>query len=307
MLSSKSLGILAVLAATVTSACGERRPRTVVSAGPPTGSLELTAEVSYRAPIEHEDAIGISGSCWDGSARWLVAERRERMLRVDRQGRVESIPIEGLPPAHDLEGLACGSDGTFYVSTETRDVGRTQDRVLVVEVSEGVARVVDTLIFHYPAPMKAGEGHGLEGLCIAGDWLIAAGEIQRTNSAGVRQAPILRQRLGEPDTFIHWVNLTSRTGKVSALDCRERGGIIEMFAIERDFEIHRILQFELGDSPSKIDTMVDLAPVLGETENIESIIVEPDGRVWLSNDNQYKTITDPTAEVILEPIPAFAH
>ncbi|MCP4447132.1 MAG: hypothetical protein GY811_17560 [Myxococcales bacterium] len=286
--------------------CAKDRKRTSVSAGPPRGSLEIDGEVAYRTGLKHEDAVGISGSCWDGSARWLVGERNSRLLRVDRQNNIETFPIEGVPPGHELEGLACGAE-FFYISTETDVIGRTEDRVLVLEFSEGVARVVDTLIFQYPAPMTARVNQGLEGLCIAGDWLIAAGEILRTNDAGVRQAPILRQKIGETDTFLHWVNLSSRTGKLSGLDCRERGGIIEVFAVERHYEVSRLLQFELGEAPSKSQTIVELGHITRETENFEAIIVDERGRVWLAQDNQYKTITGPSEETVLEPIPAFAH
>lgn len=298
--------LLAIFLTTLATGCSNSSQRTKVSAGPPRGSLELEAELAYRTTLEHEDAVGISGSCWHDGVRWLIAERNSKLLRVDRENRIESYHIEGIPPEHDMEGLACG-DGLFYISTETDQVGRTEDRVLVVELDETGGRVVDTLIFQYPAPMKAAVNQGLEGLCIAGDWLIAAGEILRTNEAGVRQAPILRQKIGESDTFIHWVNLSSRTGKISGLDCRERGGIIEVFGVERHYEVSRVLQFELGATPSKSQTVVDMGHLIRDTENFESIVVDERGRVWLSNDNQYKTITGPSEETILEPIPAFAH
>ncbi len=286
--------------------CNNKQQRTKVSAGPPRGSLELKAELAYRTLLDNEYAVGISGSCWDGNSRWLVAERNSHLLRIDSNNKIESFLLEGIPPEHDLEGLACDAD-TFYISTESDTVGRTEDRVLVVEIIQGIGRVIDTLVLPYPAPMKAGVNQGLEGLCLAGDWLIAAGEILRTNDAGVRQAPILRRKLGESDTFLHWVNLTSRTGKISGLDCRERGGIIEVFAVERHYEVSRVLQFELGDAPSKAQTVLDLAHLVRESENFESIVVDDRGRVWLSNDNQYKTITGPSEETVLEPIPAFAH
>ena len=302
----KALRILLPLASTLAVGCSDQQQRTIVSAGPPRGSLELEAELSYRTLLDNEDAVGISGSCWDGTSRWLVPETNGHLLRIDRNDKIESFQLEGIPPDHDLEGLACDAD-RFYISTETDEIGRTQDRVLIVEIIEGVGQVVDTLVLPYPAPMKAGVNQGLEGLCLADDWLIAAGEILRTNDAGVRQAPILRHKLGERDTFLHWVNLTSRTGKISGLDCRERGGIIEVFAVERHFEVGRILQFELSDAPSKAQTIVELSGIIRETENFESIVVNERGRVWLSNDNQYKTITGPSEETVLEPIPAFAH
>ncbi len=305
-MSQLQLLLVVLLALPMSAACSRKPARTKVSAGPPKGSLEIDAELASRIALEHEHAVGISGSCGDEDVRWLVAERNGHLLRVDRTSEITSIAIEGVPPGHDLEGLACG-EGRFFISTETEEVGRTKDRVLVVEVEVDIARVVDTLIFQYPAPMKAGVNQGLEGLCIAGGWLIAAGEILRTNTAGVRQAPILRQKIGETDTFLHWVNLSSRTGKISGLDCRERGGIIEVFAIERHFEVSRVLQFELSSAASESRTIVDLAHLIRESENFEALVVGSDGRVWLGNDNQYKTITGPSEETALEPMAAFAH
>ena len=289
-------------------ACSHQKPRTSVKAGPPQGSLEVNAELAYRSPLDDERAVGISGSCQGDGYRWFIAERNATLFQVDRGNKVRSITIQGVPPNLDLEGLACGPD-RFYISTESEEAGRTEDLVLVVQLGEAgeSANVVDTLTMQYPPPMKAGVNQGLEGLCIAGDWLIAAGEILRTTASGIRQAPILRQKLGESDTFLHWVNLSSRTGKISGLDCRERGGIIEVFALERHYEVSRILRFELGPGPSKSKAIADLAPLLRETENFEAIIVDERGRVWLANDNQYKTITGPSEETVLEPIAAFAH
>ncbi|MCP4447453.1 MAG: hypothetical protein GY811_19245 [Myxococcales bacterium] len=52
-----------------------------------------------------------------------------------------------------------------------------------------------------------------------------------------------------------------------------------------------MLQFELGEAPSKSQTIVELGHITRETENFEAIIVDERGRVWLAQDNQYKTIT----------------
>jgi len=297
---------LTVLASIFVVVSCHKPTRTTISVGPPQGSLELTGELASRTVLESESAVGISGSCWDNGDQWLVGERNNRLLRVGPNGQIDVFPIEGVETGLDLEGLAC-RDGRFYISTETETSGRTSDKVLVVDLGEDRAVVVDTLVLQYPAPMKAGANQGLEGLCLAGDWLIAAGEILRTNASDVRQAPILRQKIGDSNTYLHWVNLSSRSGKVSGLDCRERGGIIEVFAMERHFEVSRILQFELGDTPSKPQTVLELAGILRETENFEAILVDERGRVRLNNDNQYRTITGPSETTFLEPVPAFAH
>lgn len=298
--------VRAALCALLLAACGSQEAaRTTAKAGPPVSGMELKGELAYRTPLEHADALGISGSCRGEDAVWLIAERNARLLRVDDDGRVRSIPIEGVPEDVDLEGLAC-KDGRFYVSTETEKAKRSGDIVLVVDLVDSTARVSKVLTMHYPPGMMASSNQGLEGLCIAGDWLIAAGEILRSDGTGVRQAPILRQRLGDGNTFLHWVELTSSTGKLSGIDCRMRNDVIEVFAIERHYEVCRVLHFELGDDTSKSETVLELAHLIRDTENFESILVDERGQVRLSNDNQYKTITGPSEETFLVPVHAFS-
>jgi hypothetical protein len=286
-------------------ACAQQEMRTAVTAGPPISGVQYNAELSHRNLLDHPDALGISGSCMNHGEVWLVGERNARLLRVSKDNQLTSIPIEGLPEGLDMEGLAC-KDGRFYLSTESQDSDRDSDVVLIVEVQGATAMVIETLVMQYPDGLKAGVNQGLEGLCIAGDWLVAAAEIVRTDSSGRRQAPFLRQRLGDSSAFLHWVNLTTSSGKISGIDCRLRGDAIEVFAIERHYEVSRILHFELGDGPSQSDTILELAHLVRESENFESIVVDDRGEIRLSNDNQYKTITGPTEETVLEIVPAFA-
>ena len=236
---------------------------------------------------------------------WLVTERNPHLLRLASEGPVTSIPIQGAPEDLDLEGLAC-HEGRFYIATESDDSTRNSDVVLVVEVEGSTANVIETIVLVYPEDLLAGVNQGLEGLCIAGDWLIAAGEILRTDSSGQRQAPFLRQRLGDSNAFLHWVNLSSSTGKISGIDCRMRGNVFEIFAIERHYEVSRVLHFDLRTDSSQSETVLDLAHLVRETENFESILVDDRGEVRLTNDNQYKTVTGPTEETVLVAVPAFA-
>lgn len=286
-------------------ACGGKSIRTTVKAGPPTDGIELTGSLGYRTTVDHPHALGISGSCQEGQFTWLIAERNKRLLRLDDAGDIKSFEIDGIPEELDMEGLAC-KDGRFYMATESDVEHRTGDLVLVVDLDESSGRVTGVLTMHYPPGLEAGVNQGLEGLCIAGDWLIAAGEILRTGPSGKRQAPILRQKLGDDDTFMHWVNLTTSTGKISGIDCRMRQGTVEVFAVERHFEVSRLLQFDLGDEPSRPKRVVELAHLLREGENYESLLVDDEGQARLSNDNQYKTITGATEETMLSPIPGFA-
>lgn len=279
--------------------------RTVVKAEPPMELVELTGNLGYRTIVDHPDAMGVSGSCRDGAYTWLIAERNHRLLRINGNSQVTSFPLEGIPDAVDLEGLAC-KDGRFYISTESDVEHRTGDLVLVVDLEGSGAKVVDVITMHYPPGMEAGTNQGLEGLCIAGDWLIAAGEILQKDSSGTRQAPILRQKIGDKNTFMHWVNLTTDTGKISGIDCRMRSSRIEVFAVERHFEVCRLLQFDLGDEPSEAKRVVELAHIVREGDNFESLLVDDEGYARLSNDNQYIKISGATEETMLTPIRGFA-
>lgn len=287
------------------SGCPNKPMRTIVKAAPPIELVEVTGNLGYRTLVDHVDALGVSGSCNDGVDTWLIAERNHKLLRVDTNNRVTSIEISGIPDAVDLEGLAC-KDGRFYISTESSVKNRTGDLVLVVDIQGNAGKVSEVITMHYPPGMEAQDNQGLEGLCIAGDWLIAAGEILQKDSAGNRQAPILRQRIGEDNTFMHWVNLTTDTGKISGIDCRMKADKVEVFAVERHFEVCRLLQFDLGDEPSEPKRVVELAHIIREGENFESLLVDDEGYSRLSNDNQYTTITGPTEETLLTPIRGFA-
>ena len=287
------------------ASCSDPAMRTTVKAAPPVEVVELTGNVGYRAVVDHPDAMGISGSCFDGANTWLVAERNKRLLRIDGDSRITTFALEGIPDAVDLEGLAC-KDGRFYMSTETTVDHRTGDLVLVVELTATTGKVVEVITMHYPDGMEASANQGLEGLCIAGDWLVAAGEILQKDSSGTRQAPILRQKIGDDNTFLHWINLTSDTGKISGIDCRIRNNRIEVFAIERHFEVCRLLQFDLADEASKAKRIVELAHITREGDNYESLLVDEEGYARLSNDNQYIKITGATEETFLAPIRGFA-
>ncbi len=302
---TRYLGRLWMLAALVLPSCSDKPMRTTVKAAPAVEVVELMGRVGYRSVVAHPDALGVSGSCHDGSNTWLVAERNNRLLRIDPDSNVMSFKLEGIPDGIDLEGLAC-KDGRFYMSTESQVDHRTGDLVLVVDLEGSAGKVVEVITMHYPDGMEANANQGLEGLCIAGDWLVAAGEILQKDSAGTRQAPILRKKIGGDNTFLHWVNLTSDTGKISGIDCRIRNDRIEVFAIERHFEVCRLLQFELSEEASKAKRVVELAHITREGDNYESLLVDDEGYARLSNDNQYIQITGATEETFLAPIRGFA-
>lgn len=265
------------------------------------------AQLAKRSTIAHPKALGLSGSCTDAAGMWVVTERDGLLLQVADDGTVaRSLTVLGIPEGVDLEGLACGG-GFFYVSTENEDEGRTEDEVYVLEPQGNEARVVDTITLSYPEGVRAGKNQGLEGLCVAGDWLVAASEALRTTSGGKREAPILKISLTQGANTLapHWVPLTSSTGKLAGMDCRLRAEEIEVFAIERHYSVARVLRFTLGAINEKPEVL-PLEHLVRESDNFEAIVVDEEGRVRLVNDNQYTTITGPSETTVLERIERFA-
>ena len=265
--------------------------------------MTLVAQLESRQQITAQEAIGVSGSCRREDRRYYVTERNHKLIGIDNSDLIEVVALEGVPQGLDLEGLACDSE-KFYISTESAKPDRSVEIVLVVAIEDEVARVVDTLELAYPDPIVGSPNWGVEGLCVADGWLIAAVEYFRTdsNQAATRMAPILRQKLGSTDTFVTWLKLTSETGKISALDCRQQNDLIEVFAIEQHFGVARVLQFDLQESPATPQTIVTLEHLIRSTENFESILVSDEGKVLLANDNQHKAITGASEETSLVPL-----
>ncbi len=284
--------------------------KTLADASEPSTSEQRPAigqpVVRERRTIVHPDALGISGACRQGTDVFIVGERNQKLFRLASDGAVSVFSIVGVPDGLDLEGLAC-TESRIYVSTESEAPDRESDLVLVVEIADEQARVVDTIAMQYPKGLRADDNHGLEGLCIAGDWLVAAAELAHINSAGNRVAPILRRKLSGGPTLVNWVPLTTDTGKLSGIDCHAKNELVEVFAIERHFGVARILRYQIGMGARTEPDILAIESILGKSENFEAILVQPDGSISLYNDNQYKTITGPSEEVVLAPVPAFAY
>lgn len=274
-----------------------------------TGNLSdepSKAQIQTRKSLSHPLALGLSGSCERGEEVFLVAERNHILFRLSPDGQLKEFAIEGVPKGLELEGLACGLD-RIYVSTESGEDGRLSDPVLVLALDETRAEVVDTIEMQYPQGLTADDNHGLEGLCLAGDTLVAAAELSQQSAEGIRQAPILTTSISGGPTQVAWVSLTSDTGKISGIDCHSTEDAIEIFAIERHFGVARILRFQIGHGDQNPQQVLPLESILGESDNFEAILVSPKGEIRLYNDNHYKTITGPSEEVSLVPDANFSY
>jgi hypothetical protein len=279
---------------------------------PASAPAELAAGGVHRIPIDVGDAHGLSGLALAGDgALWTVAERAQAAFRLELDlaaspPTVRSIrrwDIDGLPPGVDLESLAALPGGGFLIGTEGRGGVRAHrvepagDRLAVrgppVEVTRAALGV------------KAGGNQGFEAACAVPGRVVLGIEAVGTDRQG-RWAPlvIVTGEPGDPaaTTTVRRLRLTTRTGKLSALDCWSEGGRLRVVAIERHFEVTRVLGFELDDGTGAVvPTLIrDLEPVLHGALNLEGIVRLPDGRLLAVVDNHYGRVTGPAELVWLD-------
>ena len=292
---------------------------------PPPVPEGLAAQGVHRITVDTGDAHGLSGLALapDG-ALWTVAERSAAAFRVELDTSrappaVRAIarwPVVGLPAGEELEALAALPDGTMLAGTEGSAQGVVHAYRLApadgrLEVRGGpIALAADVL------GVDAGANHGAEGACaIAGTIVLAIEATGR--DAGGRWAPValVADRPDGAAPTIARVRLTTDTGKLSGLDCWRDGERLRVIAIERHFAVTRVLGFELPVSAATAEAppaptltptvLIDLAPVLHGSLNLEGLVRLPDGHLVAVVDNQYGRLTGPDELLWLAAVPAW--
>jgi hypothetical protein len=276
----------------------------------------VPAEVTV---VALDGVAGLSGTATDArGALWIVPERRHMLIEQVTGAAPRVWPLAGVPDEGlDLESLAwLGTrDGRERFAVGTEGIcERNTHAVLVVErQGEGFA-VTETIrlpLDLWPETVCE-DGHGLEGLCAAvgpqGEaHVVAAIEHPEQDAHKRRFAPVAVLAPDGQRWTPHRVALTSETGKLSALDCRlvEQG--IEVWAIERHFEVSRLVRFALPRDGAGQDALIapvvvmDLAPYTdGGKRNFEGLTVTGD-RVRVLVDNQWRTISGPN-EILSLPL-----
>lgn len=258
---------------------------------------------------EGEDVRGLSGLGRDPAGTFYAVPERVRRLLVFTfaGGRPvvggPALPITGVPGGFDLESLAWvgtstpSGEVTLAMGTETDERGRDHDLIVFARLGPAALSVTGTLTFPYaPWGLTAGRNQGLEGLCAAAGWMLAASEVP--GRAGDRRfAPLGAFDLGRRRWTPHRLWLTSGTGKISALACRDGPRGIEALAIERHFEVMRVLRFSLpapgaaGDVSPEI--ACDLAARYPKPPNFEGIEWLDAERLVLVSDNDFGGVTGP--------------
>ena len=242
---------------------------------------------------------GLSGlAVADDGALWTVAERSHAAYRIvldrDRIVALERIPIEGVPASLDVESIEIAGD-ELWLGTEGNGVAtatvwsarRDGDRVVARPGPDPVDPATHVIV----------PNHGVEGVC--GDASAGASALETAIEEDGRRLAQVDLRRGDAITPQRVV-LTSRTGKLSGLDCTVHPDRVEILAIERHFEVTRIVRFTLrGEAEPVVAELVrDLADLAGG-RNFEGIARLGDGRIALVVDNQWKTIQGPSQLVIL--------
>ena len=287
----------AVVLALAAAACGKR------------AGVDRDRAAALFTEVTVDTAPGLSGLAVDAAGRlWTVAERSGRAYRIALDAAlrptVETFSVEGLPAHVDLEGIAALGDDRFALGTEGHDDGVAT--VLVAELRGAALAVIRTIeLPEQSVGIRLEANHGAEGVCGAGETILAAIE-GVGESAGRRWAPVVRIAGGAiARTYRVW--LTTTTGKLSGLDCEiAPDGTATAWAIERHFEVTRLLRFTLPPVGAGADEIaptiaLDLGPVLNGRLNLEGIARLPDGRIVAVVDNQWKTITGPSELLVFRP------
>jgi hypothetical protein len=284
-----------VLALTVIAAAAAAIVLYARSKGPPPSpgiDESLARTVLTRAPITGTDA-GLSGlAIDDDGVLWTLSERTHVAFRIRLDGEaiaeVVPVPIDGAIRGTDLESIAWLGGGRFAFGTEAHVHGRAT--VLLATLKGGRLVVDDTI--DLPSSLlgvEVRDNAGAEGVCGTGTIVLAA--IETTGEAsGRRFAPIARVDLASGTRTVYRVWLTSPTGKLAAIDCRVLpDGTARVLAIERHFEVSRILELEVPAAGARdIDPrlVTDLSPIIRGSLNLEGVVWRADGRMIVINDSQ---------------------
>jgi hypothetical protein len=257
-----------------------------------------------------DTAPGLSGlAVDDDGVIWTVAERDAKAYLVildasSRVSKLQPFTVAGIPADTDLEGIAWLGKGKFAFGTESKQDGTAT--VLLAE-ERGVGTTIQiTSTLEIPEArlgLHVAANHGTEGICGAGTTIVAA--IEETGvTNGKRWAPIVRID-HNAIASVHKLWLTTETGKLSGLDCAiGADGSIQVIAIERHFEVTKLLTFSLPlahDAPITPTVALDLGPVINGKLNLEGIAWTGNGGVIAVVDNQYRGITGPSELLVFKP------
>ncbi|UCH30672.1 MAG: esterase-like activity of phytase family protein [Myxococcales bacterium] len=240
------------------------------------------------------DVVGLSGLTRDEhGALWVAGEDADAVLRIDPETfGVTRYPVVGAPEGTDLEAMTWVDGTRFVIGTETQDKGRTRDVVLDGRLEGEQFKVSPIGHLEYAHwGLTAPDNHGMEGICHVDGILVVATELIE-EARDRRWAPLATFDPKIQTWTAHRIALTSKTGKLAALDCRKVDGAIEALAVERHYGESRLLRFRVpqGTEGQWIEPTVaaDVSKLVSPLPNFEGLAWLADGSAVLVADNQYK-------------------
>ncbi len=240
------------------------------------------------------DVVGLSGLTRDEhGALWVAGEDADAVLRIDPETfGVTRYPVVGAPEGTDLEAMTWVDGTRFVIGTETQDKGRTRDVVLDGRLEGEQFKVSPIGHLEYAHwGLTAPDNHGMEGICHVDGILVVATELIE-EARDRRWAPLATFDPKIQTWTAHRIALTSKTGKLAALDCRKVDGAIEALAVERHYGESRLLRFRVpqGTQGQWIEPTVaaDVSKLVSPLPNFEGLAWLADGSAVLVADNQYK-------------------
>ncbi|MBW2222864.1 MAG: esterase-like activity of phytase family protein [Deltaproteobacteria bacterium] len=256
------------------------------------------------------DVVGLSGLTLDEhGAFWAPGEDGGAVIRIDPETfGVTRYAVRGGAPKTDLEAMAWVDGTRFVLGTETQEKGRLRDVVLDGRLDRD--RFVVTSVGHLAYArwnLTAPDNRGIEGICHVDGVLVLATELVE-RQRGRRWAPL---GMFDPKTqtwTAHRVGLTSKTGKLAAIDCRIVDGSIEALAVERHYGVSRLLRFRVPRGPEgrliEPTVAADLAESISPLPNFEGLVWMEDGSAVLVTDNQYRGAAPDSSRLYFIPASA---
>ena len=285
----KSAPLFIVIAALTTGCPDKGRPP---PAAPVSGAVSTTTVTTGR--LDFGEVGGLSGLTRgaDPSTFFAIPER-DPVVFVIREASSElsitgTLTVAGVPPGLDTEAITRIDDDTFAMGTEST-AERDGDLVLLARRRGDRIEVQHKLHLPYAIfGFTPEENRGIEGVCAAGGLLLAAVETPIEHGKK-RYVPLARTATGSATWTAFKVPLSSDSGKAAGMDCRVRGGQLEVFLIERHYEVSRVLRFTVPmTGPGRILTATvarDLDPAFTKNPNFEGLALT-EGGVFLLSDNQ---------------------
>lgn len=274
------------------------------------GCTKKEPQAPGRVVTLDTEVRGLSGlTVDDHGAFWAPGEDGDAVVRIDpKTFGVTRYPVGGGPDKTDLEAMAWVDGTRFVLGTETQEKGRLRDVVVDGRLGDGRFMVAPIGHLDYARwQLTAPDNDGLEGICHVDGLLILATELVE-RQRGRRWAPV---GMFDPKTqtwTAHRVALTSKTGKLAAMSCRVVDGSIVALAVERHFEVSRLLRFNLARGPEgqwiEPTVAADLSKLISPLPNFEGLVWMKDGSAILLTDNKYRGSVDKPSRLYFIPASA---